>query len=209
MKDAFIMFIRTPEAGRVKTRLQRNLGSARTLRTYKSFIIETLKRCDALGGVHKFLGCFPTARDRFITRISRTHGLDLFHQVGRDLGEKFINAFHDRFNEGYKKVVIIGSDSPTIPVEYIRRAYRELEKNDFVLGPCTDGGYYLVGAKKISERIFRGIPWDSQQVLNITLDKLHANKVRYSLLPFWYDIDDISDMEFYKRHSRYLKSRNA
>jgi rSAM/selenodomain-associated transferase 1 len=129
--------------------------------------------------------------------------------VGRDLGEKFINAFHDRFNEGYKKVVVIGSDSPTIPVEYIRRAYRELEKNDFVLGPCTDGGYYLVGAKKISEKIFRGIPWDSPQVLNITLDKLHANRVRYSLLPFWYDVDDISDMEFYKRHSRYLKSRKS
>ena len=204
MKNAFIVFVRTPEKGRVKTRLQKGLGSAKTLSTYKSFISETFCIIDSLRGVHKFLGCFPTTDDPFLRRLIKKHNLKPFDQRGKDLGEKFINAFNDRFREGYTKVVIIGSDSPTIPVEYIRQAFRELDKKDFVLGPCTDGGYYLVGARKISEKVFMGIPWDSSDVLNRTLDKLHSNKVRFSLLPFWYDVDDMDDLEFYKRHIRFL-----
>jgi rSAM/selenodomain-associated transferase 1 len=205
MKNALIVFVRTPESGRVKTRLQRDLGKAETFKTYKSFITETLNICDRIRGADKFLGCFPTTKDLFLKGLSKKHKLRLFDQTGRDLGEKFINAFNDRFKEGYKKVVIIGSDSPTIPVDYIKQAFKHLDKNDFILGPCTDGGYYLVGAKKISKGIFKGIPWDSSEVLNRTLDKLYSNKGRFYLLPFWYDIDDISDLEFYKRHLRYLK----
>jgi rSAM/selenodomain-associated transferase 1 len=204
MKNAFIVFVRTPEQGRVKTRLQKGLGSEKTLKTYKSFISETFCIIDSLRGVHKFLGCFPASDDPFLRRLIKKHNLQSFNQRGKDLGEKFINAFNDRFSDGYKKVVIIGSDSPTIPVAYIRQAFRELDKNDFVLGPCTDGGYYLVGARKIFEKVFRGIPWDSSDVLNRTLDKLHSNKVRFSLLPFWYDVDDMDDLEFYKRHIRFL-----
>lgn len=205
MKKAFIVFVRTPELNRVKTRLQGSLGSDRTLKIYKDFISQTLHTCDHLRGVNKFLGCFPTHQDAFLKRLSRRHNLQLFNQVGRDLGEKFINAFQDRFAEGYRQVVIIGSDSPTIPVDYIRQAFRELQRKEIVLGPCTDGGYYLVGATRISDKFFQRIPWDSHRVLNRTLDKLNSEKVRYSLLPFWYDIDDIQDLEFYKRHMRYLR----
>ncbi len=206
MKKAFIVFARTPEIGRVKTRLMRDLGMKETLKLYKSFVSETFKICGSLKGVDKFLGSFPTTDAPFFRELLKRYKFKgAFNQRGADLGEKFINAFNDRFNEGYEKVVIIGSDSPTIPVEYIKKAFQELEKQEFVFGPCTDGGYYLVGARRLYKNIFRGIPWDSSEVLNKTLDKLYAGKIKFSLLPFWYDVDDIDDFRFYKRHIRYLK----
>lgn len=206
MKKAFIIFARTPEIGRVKTRLMKDLGMEETLKLYKSFVSETFKICDRLKGADKFLGSFPTAVHPFFGELLKRHKFKgAFNQRGADLGEKFINAFNDRFSEGYEKVVIIGSDSPTIPVEYIKKAFLELEKQEFVFGPCTDGGYYLVGARILHKKIFRGIPWDSSEVLNKTLDKLYAGKIRFSLLPFWYDVDDIDDFRFYKRHIKYLK----
>lgn len=206
MKKAFIVFARTPEIGRVKTRLMRDLGPEETLKLYKSFVSETFKICGSLKGTDKFLGSFPTTDDPFLKGLVRKYKFKgAFNQRGADLGQKFVNAFHDRFNEGYEKVVIIGSDSPTIPAEYIKKAFQELERHEFVLGPCTDGGYYLVGASRLYKNVFRGIPWDSSEVLNKTLDKLYAGKIKFSLLPFWYDVDDINDLEFYKRHIKYLK----
>jgi rSAM/selenodomain-associated transferase 1 len=206
MKKALIIFARTPELGKVKTRLMKDLGAEETLKLYKSFVSETFEICGGLKGADKFLGSFPTSNDPFmdaLVRIYKFHGV--FNQKGADLGEKFINAFSARFREGYEKVVIIGSDSPTIPFDYIRKAFQELEKNDMVFGPCTDGGYYLVGARRLHKNIFRGIPWDTSEVLNKTLDKLYVGKVRFSLLPFWYDVDNIDDLKFYKRHLKYLK----
>ena len=206
MKKALIVFARTPEIGRVKTRLMRDLGMEETLKLYKSFVSETFKTCDSLKVVDKFLGSFPTADAPFFRGLLKQHKFKgAFNQSGADLGEKFINAFNDRFKEGYEKVVIIGSDSPTIPVEYIKKAFQELDRHDVVFGPCTDGGYYLVGARRLHNNIFRDIPWDSSEVLNKTLDKLYAGEIRFSLLPFWYDVDDIDDFRFYKRHIKYLK----
>lgn len=206
MKQALIVFARTPELGRVKTRLMKDLGAEETLKLYKSFVSETFKICGGLKGADKFLGSFPKIDDAFLNDLVRKYKFKgVFNQRGSDLGEKFVNAFNDRFNEGYEKVVIIGSDSPTIPVEYIKKAFQELEKQEFVFGPCTDGGYYLVGARRLYKKVFRGIPWDSSEVLNKTLDKLYTGKIKFSLLPFWYDVDDINDLGFYKRHIKYLK----
>ncbi|MDO8283210.1 MAG: TIGR04282 family arsenosugar biosynthesis glycosyltransferase [Thermodesulfovibrionia bacterium] len=207
-KNAFIIFVRTPEAGKVKTRLMKDLGSDKTLKAYKSFVADTMKVCDGLKEADKFLGCFPTNEDAFLKNLSRKHKFKgEFNQRGKDLGEKFINAFSDKFKEGYDKVIVIGSDSPTIPVDFIKQAFDELDKKDFVLGPCTDGGYYLVGMKKLFSNVFKRIPWDSSDVLNKTLDKLYSGRVKFSLLPFWYDVDNIDDLNFYKRHVKYLKKK--
>ncbi|MBI4842901.1 MAG: TIGR04282 family arsenosugar biosynthesis glycosyltransferase [Nitrospirae bacterium] len=207
-RNAFIVFVRTPEAGKVKTRLMKDLGAEKTLFAYKTFVADTMKISGGLKSVDKFLGCFPSTADNFLKRLAGKNNFKgMFAQEGNDLGEKFINAFNDKFDEGYKKVVIIGSDSPTIPLDFIKRAFEELDRNDFVLGPCTDGGYYLVGMKKLFSKVFKGIPWDSSEVLNRTLDKLFAGRIKFSLLPFWYDIDDIDDMNFHKRHVKYLRKK--
>jgi len=208
---ALIVFVKAPEIGRVKTRLQPHLAPEKIVDLYKSFIIEIISRCTRLKGIDKFLGCTPTKNDDFLRGLAEKYKLGSFNQRGKDLGEKIVNAFRDYLKKGYTEVVIIGSDSPTIPVDYIKKAFFELKKNDFVLGPCCDGGLYLVGAKKkiiqIIPSIFHNIPWDTSGVLNKALEKLNSLDVRFSMLPFWYDIDTIEDLRFLKNHRKYLNKK--
>ncbi len=210
MKKTLIIFVKTPVKGRVKTRMQPDLTPGRILGLYKSFIKETINKCTRLNGVEKVLGCYPTCDNLFLRKITETYKMKCFNQNGSDLGEKMVNAFKDYFKKGYSEVVIIGSDSPTLPLDYIKKAFSELRKNDFVLGPCCDGGLYLVGAKKkIKPGIFRDIPWDTTRVQNRTfgmmLEKLNSSGIRFSLLPFWYDIDTDEDLKFFRNHIKYLK----
>ncbi len=203
--SALIIFVKAPIKGKVKTRLSPNFSRDAILRLYRSFLRAIISRCSELKGVDRFLGCTPTKDNAFLIKLSRTYGYECFEQRGRTLGERMINAFRDYFDMGYKKVVIIGSDSPTIPLRYIKDALRRLNNREFVLGPCNDGGYYLVGTKRLYEGIFKRIPWDTSEVLNKTLDRLNSKGIDYFLLPFWYDIDTIEDLRFYKRHLRYLE----
>ncbi|GAB4538520.1 MAG: TIGR04282 family arsenosugar biosynthesis glycosyltransferase [Thermodesulfovibrionia bacterium] len=204
-KDALIVFVKAPIKGRVKTRLSPYLSDDQILRLYKSFLNMITMRCSRLKDVDRFLGCTPSKEDGFLLNLAKGYGYRCFEQKGNNLGERIINAFKEHLDMGYKKVVIIGSDSPTIPLEYIRMAFRSLEEMDLVIGPCNDGGYYLVGAKRLYDSPFKGIPWDTSDVLNKTLDKLNSMGVNYFLLPFWYDIDRIEDLRFYKRHLKYLR----
>lgn len=207
MKKALITFVKAPLPGTVKTRLQADIGVEKTVKIYKSFITEITSRCSRIKGVDRFLGCAPSKDHDFLKEISGKYKMKLFNQRGNDLGKKIVNAFNDHFKKGYAKVVLIGSDSPTIPVKYISKAFNELERNDFVLGPCCDGGMYLIGAKeKIEPKVFQKIPWDTSNVLGLTLDKLFRLNIRFSLIPFWYDVDNNNDLNFLKLHLRYLNN---
>ncbi|MBI5194711.1 MAG: TIGR04282 family arsenosugar biosynthesis glycosyltransferase [Nitrospirae bacterium] len=201
---ALIIFAKTPIPGKVKTRLQPDISPEEGLKIYKSFVREIAGRCSKLKGVDKFLGCAPTKDDDFLKGLAATHWFEMFNQRGKDLGARILNAFKDHFKKGYKKVIIIGTDSPTIPVKFIKKAFSELDKNDFVLGPCCDGGYYLIGARKVFPKVFDNIPWDTSEVLIKTIDRLDASRIKFFLLPFWYDVDTIKDLRFFKKHLKYL-----
>ena len=206
MKKALIIFVKAPLPGTVKTRLQKDLGRDETVRVYKSFITEITSQYAGMRGFDRLLGCAPAKDHEFLKEIAEKNKMKTFDQRGSDLGKKIVNAFRDYFKKGYTRVILIGSDSPTIPKEFIRKAFRALEKNDFVVGPCCDGGMYLVGArKKIESRLFQNIPWDTSDVLNMVLEKLYRYKIQFSMLPFWYDVDNIDDFKFLKLHLRYLK----
>jgi rSAM/selenodomain-associated transferase 1 len=205
MKKVLTVFVKAPVSGKVKTRLQADLGPRNTLRTYKSFIKDIISSCSELRGMDKFMACAPSCDDRFLKGMAKTWKVETFSQHGRTLGDKIVNGFNECFARGYSKVVIIGSDSPTIPLEYIRKAFQQLRNKDFVVGPSCDGGMYLVGARKrVEPKLFRSIPWDTSEVLNMVLDNLFRFKIKFSLLPFWYDVDDINDLRFLKLHLRYI-----
>lgn len=210
MKKALITFAKAPVPGTVKTRLQTDLEPDKVTEIYKAFVNEIASRCSRLKGVDRFLGCTPTKKHSFFREIARKYKLKSFDQRGENLGEKIINAFQDYFKKGYAEIILIGSDSPTIPMHYIRKAFASLQRYDFVLGPCCDGGLYLIGArKKIIPRIFHDIPWDSSKVLNKTLDNIEPLGMSTYLLPFWYDVDTIEELRFLKKHLRYLKRKIA
>lgn len=110
-------------------------------------------------------------------------------QTGNDLGERMYNAFSDTFSIKYKKAVIIGSDCIDLTASIIKLAYQHLEDNDVVVGPATDGGYYLLGMKTLHQSLFENILWSTAGVLTQTLAMCKRQHLTYYLLPTLTDTD--------------------
>ena len=108
------------------------------------------------------------------------------------------SAFADRFKEGYEKVVIFGSDSPSLPESYINEAFTS--EKDLVLGPSADGGYYLISMTGKVFEVFAGVSWGTENVLEETLKKVNDANISLGLLPLWYDVDLPEDLKFLKTH---------
>ena len=142
--NAVILFARDPILGQVKTRLNSFLDNETILKLYKGFLEDSLAKIQRVGNADCFVGISPENNSGFFNQ-KNISGITLFSQKGKDLGDKMRQAFVDRFKQGYKKVAIIGSDSPSLPVSYIKKAI-DSEK-DLVLGPSIDGGYYLLAMK--------------------------------------------------------------
>ncbi len=121
-------------------------------------------------------------------------------QYGNSLGERLIEAFKWVFEKGGSKAVIIGSDSPDLPADYINLSFEALDDNSVVLGPCTDGGYYLVGLKEEFPQMFTDIELGTDKVLNETLTTIRTEGKSLHLLPPWYDVDTPDELEFLKTH---------
>ncbi len=210
MKKALITFVKAPVPGTVKTRLQPHLAPEKIVKLYKSFLTEIVSLCAHLKGVDTFLGCAPTRDDAFLIKLAMKYKMQRFNQRGKNLGERIFNAFKDCSEKGYSKIVLIGSDSPSIPIDFIKKAFFELRKNDFVIGPCFDQGLYLVGTRKDKiNTIFRNIKLDTGKDVNMILKKTHNMNITLSMLPFWYDVDNIEDLKFLKLHLAYLNKKLA
>lgn len=100
------------------------------------------------------------------------------------------------------RTVLIGSDSPTLPIEYVEQAFEKLREVDCVLGPATDGGYYLIGLRRPIPALFEHIAWSGCHVLQQTVERAAQSNVTVGLLPPWYDIDDLADLQMLAGHIR-------
>jgi len=199
--SSVILFVRAPERGKVKSRLAAAIGERMALEIYKGFVLdimETLKR-----GHYPFRIFFSprNAEDR----VTNWLGRDCMYspQRGSDIGKKMENAFVQSFSEGSERVVLIGSDIPDLPNSIIHRAFSSLDKSDAVLGPASDGGYYLIGFKKTSffPDVFHGIPWSTPSVYRETTEVFRRSNYRVHILRQWNDVDTLDDL-------RALFSRN-
>jgi rSAM/selenodomain-associated transferase 1 len=136
-------------------------------------------------------------------------GIQIRQQIGKDLGDRMLHAFQEALNL-YNKVIIIGTDSPTFPVSAFQEAFLRLEDHDVVLGPSEDGGYYLIALNKLIPEIFENIPWSTDKVLPVTLERLAKRKV--SLLERCFDVDHPADLERLKNELQdlpYLSNTRA
>jgi hypothetical protein len=115
-------------------------------------------------------------------------------QSDGDLGNRMSSFFDDAFQSGADRVVLIGSDSPTLPIEYITRTFEMLAQDDVVLGPTPDGGYYLIGARGATPPVFEGVAWSTPDVFAQTIERLRAASLTYEQLPSWYDVDERADL---------------
>ncbi len=195
--NAVVLFARTPVPGQVKTRLQAGYDADTVCRLYEAFLEDARLQLTALDDTDSFVSIHSSEGQEYFDHFKNS-GFRVVCQEGDDLGQRMRHAFASRFEEGYERVVIIGSDSPTLPTEYLRRALAA--ETDMVLGPSTDGGYYLIGmAGKVTE-VFDGIEWGGGTVLASTLDKIKQSGASLFLLEPWYDIDEPEDLQFLKTH---------
>lgn len=209
MKKALILFAKTPRPGGVKTRLQPDLSPEQSSVLYRAFVLDLLEATRHLKNTDRIIGCDPSHQDPFFKSLADRYSVRLMDQQGADLGERMRMAFEETHRQGLGPVVIIGTDSPTLPMEFVREAFDLLRNHEIVLGPSHDGGYYLTGCSENIPPIFEKVPWGSDQVLAMTLKRVMDLKLKCALLPFWYDVDTLSDLKLLAVHLRYLEQEGA
>jgi hypothetical protein len=189
-----LFFIKNPEKGRVKTRLASAVGDEMAAKLYRRFLLETLSTLNK--GTFLFYLCFYPGHS--LNDLKHWLGEDYLYmpQKGEDLGERMKNGFIDAFSMNFKRVVLIGSDIPDLPLEFIEEAFASLREKDVVIGPSFDGGYYLIGFKNknFSLRTFEGIPWSTKRVFKETMNILKQERLTVHTLHPLRDIDTIDDL---------------
>lgn len=194
--NRLIIFIKYPEPGFVKTRLAKDIGEEQAAFLYCLFVEAILTRTEDDGFERVIFYSPSEKRDEIINWIGPER---LYPQKGKDLGERLSNAFSLVFNKGAKRVLAIGSDSPTIDNNIILRAFRELSNKQCVIGPSQDGGYYLFGLSSFNKDVFQGIKWSTEKVFEETINILKRSKFSFSILDKDFDVDKIEDIDFLKK----------
>ncbi|MEZ4859087.1 MAG: TIGR04282 family arsenosugar biosynthesis glycosyltransferase [Flavobacteriaceae bacterium] len=194
-KKLLLIFTRNPELGKCKTRLAAKIGNEAALEIYVFLLKHTAKITQKVIS-DKYVYYSEEIKDNAIWNDPAFHKR---LQKGNDLGERMAAAFEQGFKDGYEKIIIIGSDMYDLTTEELDRAFEALNENDFVIGPATDGGYYLLGMKKRKPQLFQDKLWGTSTVLQSTLTQLASEK--WVLLSEKNDIDvfeDIKNIEIFQ-----------
>jgi len=194
VNKGLIIFAREPVPGRVKTRLARYLGDQAATDLYAAMLKDVLENTAELKGVRTMT--FWATDGGPAPELPAPHIIESFVQSGMNLGDRMAAAFETAFSSGVEACCIIGSDSPDLPAEYIRQAFDLLEhdETDTVFGPAEDGGYYLLGLRRNWLGFFQNIPWSTTAVLEASLKRAGELGLRITLLPTWYDLDELKDL---------------
>ena len=187
-----------PEEGSVKTRLVPTLTYNQAAGLCEAVLLDTIETINKLGPrFRKVIFYYPENKGTYFDSITDDDWLVL-PQSGKDLGERLTNAFLE-FKEDRSPVIIIGSDSPALPGQYLIDSIGLLSDNDIVLGPTEDGGFYSIAIKNISksfiEDLFKNIRWSTSYALSGILKNIIQNKKKFTLSSKWYDIDRPGDFE--------------
>lgn len=193
----FGIFAKFWQPGAVKTRLAAAIGDELASEIYRQSLATLLARFRTAADCRRLVFTPEDRRPEF-AHIAGDHW-QLQSQVGGDLGAKMQAFFAAAFAESADQVVLIGSDSPTLPHQFVEAAFANLNTNSVVLGPTPDGGYYLIGAARSTPPIFDGIAWSTREVWPQTVAKLRRADIRFAILPEWYDIDTRDDLRRLER----------
>ena len=197
-KNLLLIFTRNPELGKVKTRLAKDVGDHTALDIYKFLLDHTVSITKDL----------PITKE--VHYSEEIHHNDIWDaaiyqkkkQHEEDLGDRMLHAFEEGFKNDYSNIIIIGSDMYDINSNEIMEAFAQLNDHDFVIGPAEDGGYYLLGMRKLEPSIFANKVWGTNTVLKDTLQDLdQENKV---LLEVKNDVDYYSDIKEHKAFQQFF-----
>ncbi len=188
---ALVIFVRNPISGKVKTRLAKDIGDERALEIYLQLLQHTLEITRGLS-FRKFIYYADEVSDYDLWSVP---GYTKRKQNGNDLGERMLDSFKELFDQGFTRIIIIGSDCLQLKTETLEKAVTLLESNSAVIGPASDGGYYLLGLTKFYPDLFINKPWSTDKVFAKTIDDFINQGISYALLEELSDIDNVTDLE--------------
>lgn len=193
--NTLIIFLKYPEAGKVKTRLAKDIGAEKAARIYSNMAKQIVDKVSNSGNYNTVIYYDPPEKKNEIAKWLEGKGFHFSQQTGDTLGRRISSAFSEVFDQGAERAVIIGTDCIDITPDIINQTLDLLNLNDLILGPADDGGYYLLGLKKYIPGIFEKIDWSTERVLNQTIENIKQLGLEYDLLTSLRDIDDVYDLK--------------
>lgn len=190
-RDHIVVFARAPILGQVKTRLASETGQARALEIYRALTEHVLAAVQRVGA--RVIVAYTPADAGPVMRAWLGASVTHEPQADGDLGTRMAAAFASRVADGAERVVIVGTDCPTMTRETITAALTALDDADVAFGPALDGGYYLIAARALHDTLFRDVPWSSASTLDVSLARARDAGLRVTLLTPMRDIDTIED----------------
>jgi rSAM/selenodomain-associated transferase 1 len=187
--------VKAPVAGFAKTRLSPPLSKHDAASLALCFVQDVIKSARSI--TSNVIVAFTPDDGRSVLEVSLPRDLLWVKQQGEDLGEKLSLAIAHASGLGFSPIIVLGADSPTLPLSFIETACHALanDKADIVLGPTTDGGYYLVGLRKAVPNLFNNVPWSTDRAFEQTGHNIKRLGLRLLTLQDWYDIDTFAELE--------------
>lgn len=198
-KDLLIIFTKNPVAGKVKTRLAKDIGDENALNIYKFLLKHSLEVTEPLKGDKQVYYSYQIPEND----IWSSGAFSKRKQEGVDLGARMENAFKAGFEEGYQKIIIIGTDLYDIKTADLEQAFLALEQNDYVIGPAEDGGYYLLGMKSLNSELFKNKEWSTASVFKDSLKDMAGSKIK--VLKTQNDIDVLDDIKDHPAFQKFIE----
>lgn len=194
-----------PAAGQTKTRLCPPLDDESAAALYACFLRDTLGLMRRVDGVQRAIAFLPQEAEAYFRQLAPDFAR--LSQRGDDLGMRLHNLLTDLLEAGAQQAVVMDSDSPTLPASYLKKAFAELDRGaDVVLGPCDDGGYYLIGLTRPQPRLLQEVQMSTPSVLQDTLAIAQELALKTALLPSWYDVDTPVELARLRRELSQLSS---
>ena len=193
-KELVIVFVKNIKLGKVKTRLAKTIGNQGAFDIYTQLVAVTEDATLKIETDKRIYFSESIVENQWVNH-------EKYIQEGIDLGTRMKNAFKKGFEDGYDRIVLIGSDLPDITAEHINKGLNALKQNEVIFGPAEDGGYYLIGLSKMYNFVFENKPWSQTNLLKDTLTELQEHNINFSTLEVLNDIDNIDDLmasNFYK-----------
>jgi len=191
-KNLLIIFVKYPKEGFVKTRLAKDIGETQATRLYRSFVENIIENTKSNNYKQVFFHSPYEEKSNFKQWLGKE--ACLVPQEGSDLGERLINAFEWGFDSGAKKIIVIGSDAPFIGSLTINKAISALDEASCVIGPASDGGYYLLGLSQKNNEIFKNINWSTDKVYEQTISAIKSFGLSCAELDENFDVDKKNDL---------------
>jgi len=194
-RSAVAIMAKAPQSGQVKTRLCPPLSYREAAELYRCFLLDKIAQVNTLQREAPVVSYSPDDSRPLFEDLTPPHFM-LIPQQGDDLGARLLFTFDRLFRQGFTQVIVIDSDTPTLPTAYLEQALMLIAErvNDVVLGPTEDGGYYLIGLRQSHRELFEQMPWSTSQVFPETRRRSEQYGLTVACTEYWYDVDTPEDL---------------